>query len=135
MDTEENNLNRRDRRRLSVARRVAAGKMTVAEAAQALELSERQMWRIMSAYRRRAVAGLRHGNRGRTPAHALRAETRDRVLEVARSMGEDYTHSQLREVLRTQEGIDISLSSVRNILAEAGIRHRPGRRPQNAKRR
>lgn len=135
MDTDESNLNRRDRRRLNVVRRVVAGKITVAQAAQALELSERQMWRLVAAYRRNSCAGLLHGNRGRTPAHAMKPEVRSRVVEVARSMAEGCTHSDIQQALRTQEAINISLSSIRNILVEAGIRHRPGRRPRSQERR
>jgi transposase len=129
MEESGTTLNRRDRRRLSVVRKVQSGQLTVKEAAEALELSERQMWRIMAAYRERAAASVPHGNRGRTPSHALREEVRRKVTDLATSRYAGCTHRELQDLLRTHEGISISRSSVRNILAEAGIRTRRGRRP------
>ena len=129
MEGSETILNRKERRRLSVVRKVQASQMTVKQAAEALELSERQMWRIMAAYREKAAAALPHGNRGRTPSHALREEVRRRVTELATSRYAGCTHRELQELLRTHEGISISRSSIRNILANAGIRARRGRRP------
>ncbi|MEO8287465.1 MAG: helix-turn-helix domain-containing protein [Chloroflexota bacterium] len=132
MDTNETTLNSHDRMRLNVVKRLMNGQMTVKEAAAALDLSTRQVWRIIAAYKENAVAAILHGNRGRTPTHAISTETRRRVVDLARTKYAGHSHQQLQEALARQEGITISRSTVRNILLEAGIRNRRGRRSSNS---
>ena len=112
-------LSTRDRKRLDVLRQVSSGQLTVRQAAEVLELSERQMFRIVAAYRERRLAGLAHGNRGRRPRARLPDELRARVVELARTVYAGYSQSGLQRALAEQEGIMISRSSVRNILLEA----------------
>jgi transposase len=132
MEDQEIRLNAREQQRLNILLRVVNRELTVRQGAQALGLSERQMWRILSAYRTRSVAGLPHGNRGRRPHHALSESIRDRVIQLARSRYADCTQAELQEMLARYDGISISRSTVRNILVQAGIRtcgHAHRRRP------
>src|SRR5713226_7228160 len=48
-----------------VLNRILAGQLSAAEAAALLQLSKRQVQRILAAYRKEGVAALVHGNRGR----------------------------------------------------------------------
>jgi transposase len=124
MDEEEIRLSGRERQRLSVLRKVAAGELSVREGADELELSERQVWRLLAAYRKSKAAGLAHGNRGRTPAHALGKEVRNKVIQLARFKCVNCSHQEIQDLLARHEGIRISRSTVRNILAAAGIHNR-----------
>jgi transposase len=112
-------LTRRDRKRLDLLRQVAAGQLTVRQAAEALDVSERQMFRIVAAYRERRLAALAHGNRGRRPATRLPDEVRARVVELARTRYAGVSQQRLQRLLAAHEGICISRSTVRNILLEA----------------
>jgi transposase len=114
-------LSARDRRRLDVLRQVASGQFTVRQAAQVLDLSERQMFRLVAAYRERRLAGLAHGNRGRRPRTRLPDELRARVVELARTRYAGYSQHRLQKALAESEGIRISRSTVRNILLEAEL--------------
>lgn len=55
-------------RRLHVLTLVESGKITPAQAAEALGLTERQLWRLRAKLRAGGPAALAHGNRGRRPA-------------------------------------------------------------------
>jgi transposase len=114
-------LSARDRRRLDVLRQVTSGQLTVRQAAQVLDLSERQMFRLVAAYRERRLAGLAHGNRGRRPRTRLPDELRARVVELARTRYAGYSQHRLQKALAESEGIRISRSTVRNILLEAAL--------------
>lgn len=57
--------------RALVLTRVLAGKVSVADAALLLGLSERTIRRLRTCLETRGPAALAHGNRGRRPANAL----------------------------------------------------------------
>ncbi|HET9494970.1 MAG TPA: helix-turn-helix domain-containing protein [Chloroflexia bacterium] len=119
-------LNDKDRERLEIVRRVATGALTVKQAAESLGVSERQMYRIVAAYRERRLAGLAHGNRGRRPASRLPDEVRARVAELARTKYAGESQHRFQQLLAENEGIRVSRSTVRNILIEAELTRRKG---------
>jgi hypothetical protein len=82
----------------------------------------------LAAYREDGVAAMVHGNRGRSPAHALPAELRDQVLRLARSHYAGCNDQHLTELLAEREGILLARSSLRRILRAAGINSPRSRR-------
>jgi transposase len=122
-------LNRKEQIRLVVLNQVEAGKMTIKEATGVLELSLRHVRRLLAAYRKEGAAALAHGNRGRKPRHALDADTKRKVLELAQTTYAGCNHQHFTELLAEREAINLSRSSVRRILLEAGIRSPRKRRP------
>src|SRR5512141_2356462 len=119
--TETFALTREELRRIEVLSRVDSGLLTASEAAKLLELSVRQVRRILAAYRKEGPAALAHGNRGRKPKHAISEQTRQHVVERAQTKYSDYNHQHLSEELQG-EGVAISRPSVRRILGAVGIR-------------
>lgn len=128
-------LNRKEQIRLVVLNRVEAGKMTIKEAAGVLDLSLRHVRRTLAAYRKEGAAALAHGNRGRKPHHALDADTKREVLELAQTTYAGCNHQHFTELLAEREAINLSRSSVRRILLEAGMRSPRKRRPPKHRRR
>lgn len=120
-------MTREELRRLEVLSRVEGGHLTALEAAKLLELSVRQVRRILAAYRKEGPAALAHGNRGRKPKHAISEETRKRVVELTQTKYRDYNHQHLSEELG-DEGIAISRPSVRRILGAVGLKSPKTRR-------
>ncbi len=53
------------------------------EAAPLLGVSERQGWRLLSAYRREGARGLVHKNRGRVPPNATAEVIQQQVAALA----------------------------------------------------
>ncbi len=110
--------------------------MTAREAAEILALSLRQVRRILGRYRREGAAALAHGNRGRRPRHTLDAGVKKKVLELFQTIYKGCNHQHFTELLVERQEINLSRSSVRRILLEAGIRSpRKRRAPKHRSRR
>jgi transposase len=111
----------RTQRRLHVLNHVLAGALTAAQAAQLLELSLRQVRRLLAHYRADGVAALVHGNRGRPPPNRLAPELRVRLVELASSTYAGVNRAHLAELLAEREAIVVAERSLRRVLAEAGL--------------
>jgi len=112
------------------------GKMTVAEAAATLGISERQVKRLRNGVREEGAAFLVHKSKGRTAPNATPERDKQKIQELYRSelyAGANFLH--FSELLAEREGISLSYSTVRNALTEGGIdspkkrrRYKPHRR-------
>ncbi len=60
-------LNSEEQRRLLILNQVERGVVSVAEAAELMGVSMRQVYRLRAAYAEEGATALVHGNRGRTP--------------------------------------------------------------------
>ena len=114
-------MNQDEQRRLLVLNEVIRGRLTAWRAGELLGLSERQVRRILAAYREEGAAAVAHGNRGRKPANALGESIREQVAELARTKYAGFNQLHMAEMLRDEERLEVGRSSVRRILAEAGI--------------
>jgi len=122
-------LNQKEQNRVIVLNQIEKGQLSVGKAATLLELSERQLWRVLAGYRSDGPAAIAHGNRGRKPANALPAELREKVLLLTSNKYTGFNHTHFTEKLAECEEIYLSRSSVRQILLEAGIRSPRTRKP------
>lgn len=118
-----------EQRRLLVLNEVIGGQLTAEKAGKLVDLSERQVRRILAAYRKEGAAALVHGNRGRKPANALGEELREQVLELARTKYAGFNQLHMSELIHDDDKLPIKRSSVRRILLEAGIGSPKKRRP------
>lgn len=123
-------------RRLYVLQHLDAGRLTADQAARALELSVRQVRRLLARYRADGLAGLVHGNAGRSPAHRTSDELRERLVELARTRYARVNRAHLADLLAEREGIKIAERTLRRILDEAGVpKGRERRRARHRSRR
>jgi transposase len=129
-------VTQKDKKRESVFRDLDAHRMTAMEAAQSLGISERQVWRLLAAFRREGVEAVVHGNRGRAPKQTLSPELRQRIAELAQTKYSGFNRTHFTEKLRTDESIHVSRATVWRILQDAKVespqRHR---RPKHRTRR
>jgi hypothetical protein len=110
----------REQQRARVLVRVLARRLTMAEGATLLGLSERQLWRLRGALGRAGPAGLVHGNRGRPSPRRLDAVLRATILAVREAYG-PINDSHFRELLAEREGIAVSRECLRMTLRSAGV--------------
>lgn len=122
-------LTQREQSRLEILNRVLERQLSVGQASHLLGVSERHAWRILAAYRKAGAAALAHGNRGRGPANAIPMGIRQQVVALAQGCYRGVNHTHLTELLEEREGVCLSRSTVRNILAKAGIASPRRRRP------
>lgn len=101
---------------------VIEGRCTAREAAELVQLSERQVLRLKRGFREQGPAALAHGNRGRPPKHAIADDLRKEVIELATSLYRDYNHTHLQEMLKEEHNLVLSRRSVTRILTTAGLR-------------
>lgn len=125
-------MNAREQRRAWVLTKVLKGERTMSEAAEALALSERQLWRLRTAFERDGPAGLVHGNRGKVSPRRLHEEIRERVLELVNERYRDVNDCHLAELLAEREGVELSRQTLQRILRAAGVSaKRKHRRPRH----
>lgn len=108
-------------KRRSALERIQQGHLTVVKAAELLGLSARQVGRLMRKLQQDGPKGLIHGNAGRSPAHRVRDSVRERVVALMRRKYEGFNDQHFTEKLAADEGINLSRSTVRRILREAGL--------------
>ncbi len=115
-------LTTREQARIQVLNGVIERKVSMAEAAELMRVSERHAWRLLAAYRKEGAAGVAHGNRGRRPSTATSPETQEQVTALAKGRYAGFNHSHLTELLAEREGVRLSRSTVRRVLLAGGVR-------------
>lgn len=121
-------LRDKEQRQAQVLTRLVAGRLTLAEAAQLLGLSQRQIQRKSARFETEGVSALVHGNRDRAPGHKTDAALVSKIRALAGPAGPlaQFNVCHLQEILAEQEGIAIGRSTLDRLLKENGVR-KPGR--------
>ena len=133
---EEVTLNRKEQHRVIVLNQIETKRLTVDKAAMLLEVTPRQVWRLLADYRREGTSAIAHGNRGRKPVNIIEDGLREQVIELARYKYYGFNQQHFTEKLADKEGINLSRSTVRRILLTKGIRSPQKRRaPKHRSRR
>ena len=129
-------MKQQEQARIQVLNSVLEHHLPIAQAAEIMGISERHTKRLLAAYRKDGPAAVAHGNRGRRPHNAVPEDAAAAVLKLASNGYAGANHSNLTELLREREGIDLSRPMVRRILARAGMGSPRSRRsPQHRFRR
>ena len=123
----------KERRRLAVMEMVEGGPLTLAEAAERLGLSYRQVRRVYRRFREEGDAGLLHRLRGRPGNRQRDGRLRERAIGLYREHYGDFGCTLAREVLEERHGLAVDDQTLRRWLTEAGLWRR--RRRGSVKRR
>ena len=103
---------------------VIQNRMTVRQASEQLNLSERQVYRLKGGLLQNGIAALAHKNRGRKPPNVLPESLRGRVLRLALTTYRDASLEHMSELLLTHDQISVSPKTIGRILKDAGVRNR-----------
>ncbi len=122
-------LSAKEQNRLQILNGVLERYWTMRDAAPLLGVSERQGWRLLSAYRKEGAKGLAHKNRGRVPPNATPKTLQQQVVTLARERYGGINHTQLTELLAEREGLMLSRPTVRRLLVREGLASPRQRRP------
>ena len=114
-------LNMDEQRKYDVIKKLADSQGNKDRAAMTLGISRRQVDRLVAAYKAKGKAAFVHGNRGRKPAITIPAGVRNSVVDLYRTkyFGANFVH--FTELLKRNEGITLSVSSVSSFLEAEGI--------------
>ena len=128
IDGERIPMSQRELHRYHTLRLVLEGRLTGAQAAASLGLSERHVWWLLARLRTEGRRALVHGNRGHPSGRRLPAATRQQILTLARGRYAGLNTTHLTEKLQA-EGLVVSRVSVHRCLRAAGITRPRQRRP------
>ena len=122
-------MTQKEQTRLQVLNSLLAEHIALDQAAELMGVSPRHTRRILAAYQDKGAAALAHGHRGRRLANAIPEATTSRVVHLARTVYEGANHTHLSELLSEREGVDMGRTTLRRILANAGLSSPRRRRP------
>lgn len=128
-------MSRKERKRLEAFSRVKGGDMTLVEASELLGLSYRQTKRAWSRYQSEGDASLAHRLRGRSPNRHSPEETKLQSLALYREQYADYGATLAAECLEKEDGVKVSVTTLRRWLLQAGLLERRRKRRAHRRRR
>ena len=106
---------------LEVLRDVDRGDLPVRAAAQLLGRSERQVWRLLKAFRAEGAAGLVSKKRGRPSNRKTAAAVRTAALWIVRQNYADFGPTLAAEKLAGEHGFSFSSETLRKWMIEDGL--------------
>jgi transposase len=128
-------LTMREKTRIEAVQAVMDGRLSVAEAAHVLNLSERQVYRSLAAAREQGLTGLVHGNHGRVPWNKSDEALWRRILRLVSDHYTDINDQHLRELLERDHSIRVHPEALRRRLRAAGIAPKRKRRARKFRQR
>lgn len=119
--TQTLDISYREMERAKIITRIEHKSLTVVEAAEALDLSERQMYRILKRYRAHGDAGLVHRLRGRPSNKARPNEQRKKALRLYHEQFDDYGPTLFVEKLEAMHDLRVSRQTATRWLIAASL--------------
>jgi hypothetical protein len=115
-------MTERQWKRWDAIARLAAGRLTMQDAATVLGISVRHVRRLRRRVEAAGKDGLRHGNHGHVPANKLPPGVRKRMLRLRRTTYRDFNDQHFTEKLcEATPPIAVSVRTARRVLREAGV--------------
>ena len=107
--------------RLEVMQRLSRKQMSQKEAGRILDVSVRQIKRLLSVYRQKVTAGLVSKHRGRQGNNRLPEEVKKRALTLLKTKYKGFGPSLAHEKLVEKEKLKLSDESVRKLMIEEDL--------------
>jgi transposase len=107
--------------RLEILQRIEDRRLSQAQAATMLGLTDRQMRRLVQRYREHGPEGLASKKRGMRGNHRRPEAFRDHILAIVRERYADFGPTLAREKLLERHGLIVPCETLRGWMKEAGI--------------
>jgi transposase len=108
--------------KLALIKGAVDGRYTVREIALRLNLSQRRIKQLKKRYKQEGENAFIHGNSGRHPSNYTDKKLRDKIISLKNKTDyKDTNFTHFKELLLELEGIEISYSTLSNILKSGGI--------------
>ncbi|KQO76287.1 ISNCY family transposase [Rhizobium sp. Leaf262] len=114
-------MSERDLRRIEVLSKVIAVRMTIVSAAHVLDLSERQVRRLLDRIQTGGAASIRHKAIGRPSNNRINEGIRDYAVALVRECYADFGPTLATEKLAERDGLQVSRETVRSWMVDAGL--------------
>jgi len=122
-------LSQEEHDRLLIVRKVMKGEISQVEAADLLNISDRQVRTLIGKVREKGAKGLAHGNRGKPSPRKMSEAEEERIAGIIKDKYWDFGPTFAAEKLWEREKTRVSDEKLRQIMIGAGIwrvRHRKG---------
>lgn len=111
-------LNMFEEKKYKVIKRVSNGQQSKERAEVELDLSRRQINRLVNKYRERGKTAFLHGNTNRKPATTISLKIKRRILKLYRTKYESFNITHFVEKLNEDEEINVSYTTVHHLLLD-----------------
>lgn len=114
-------MSERELNRVEVLAQVDDGRLTVDNAANLLNLTRRQVFRLLKRYRQDGASAIRHMARGKPPNNRIHHAKRDYALSLVKENYPDFGPTLAAEKLAEHHGFTVSRETLRKWMIEDGI--------------
>ncbi|WP_057460844.1 ISNCY family transposase [Pseudovibrio sp. POLY-S9] len=114
-------MSEKELNRIRVLTQLDEGKVSCANAANLLNLSVRQIYRLRNRFRNQGALGLRHKARGKRPNNQIPDGVRDYALALIEEHYADFGPTLATEMLEIHHQFKVSRETVRQWMMEDGI--------------
>lgn len=114
-------MSARELNRIEILAQVDDGRLTVENATNMLDLSRRQVFRLLKRFRLDGASAIRHKARGRRPNNHIHEAKRDYALSLIKERYADFGPSLAAEMLEQHHGFKVSRETLRKWMVADGI--------------
>lgn len=114
-------MSERELNRIEVLAQVDDGQLTVENAANLLDLTRRQIFRLLKRYRSDGASAIRHRSRGKVPNNQIHHAKRDYALTLIKEAYPDFGPTLVAEMLADHHGFNVSRETLRKWMVEDGM--------------
>lgn len=114
-------MSERELNRVEVLAQVNDGRLTVDNAANLLDLTQRQVFRLLKRFRMDGAAAIRHQARGKPPNNQIHKAKRAYALSLVKENYNDFGPTLAAEMLAEHHGFKVSRETLRKWMIEDGI--------------
>lgn len=114
-------MSERELNRIEVLAQVDDGKLPVESAANLLDLTRRQVFRLLKRYRVDGASSIRHRSRGKVPNNQIHHAKRDYALTLIKETYADFGPTLAAEMLVGHHGFKVSRETLRKWMVEDGM--------------
>jgi transposase len=107
--------------RIEVLEQIDDGRLSVQNGANILDVTKRQMFRLLRRYRPEGAPAIRHRARGRPPNNKIHRAKRDYALALIKESYADFGPTLAAEMLAEHHGFKVSRETLRKWMQEDGI--------------
>ncbi len=101
-----------------IIKKLVETKGNIKRAALKLGVTKRHVYRLINGYIKEGKSYFIHGNKGRKPSNFVSKEVRESVLSLYQEKYYDANFTHFKELLESEEGIELSVTTIKNILNE-----------------
>jgi transposase len=114
-------MSERELNRIEVLAQVDDGRLSVQNGANMLDVTKRQMFRLLKRYRTEGAPAIRHRARGKAPNNKIHTAKRDYAVALIHENYRDFGPTLAAEMLAEHHGFKISRETLRKWMQEDGI--------------